>query len=344
MKFLYKITLAVCVVLVGASVLTAGNPDRQGEAGAAELLLNPWAKSSGLHSMNTSTVSGVEAMTLNIAGLTRLVNRKEIIVANTRLYEGSGLKVNALGYGARVGNSGAFGISVMSVDFGDIEETTVDNPGGTGTTFSPSFVNIGIGYSYMYENKISVGFLLRGISESLNNVSAFGFAIDAGVQYISGNFRLGISLKNVGSPMTFSGEGLSTSATLENGVPLNLDQRVQRFELPSVLNMGLSYDFNITEDLLFRTLGNFTSNAFSRDQIGVGAEIEFNEMFTVRAAYKQELSSDSEKENVYTGLAAGISVDLPFNKESANRIGIDYAYRTTSPWRGTHNFSIRLSL
>ena len=34
----------------------------------------------------------------------------------------------------------------------------------------------------------------------------FGWAIDAGVQYVSGekdNFKLGISLRNIGSPMQF---------------------------------------------------------------------------------------------------------------------------------------------
>ena len=34
--------------------LTAGNPDRQGEAGAVQLLMNPWAPSAGLHSLGTS--------------------------------------------------------------------------------------------------------------------------------------------------------------------------------------------------------------------------------------------------------------------------------------------------
>ena len=47
---------------------------------------------------------------------------------------------------------------------------------------------------------------MRAISESLSNVTAFGFAIDAGVQYVTGpndNFKFGISLRNVGTPMTY---------------------------------------------------------------------------------------------------------------------------------------------
>lgn len=356
---------------IAASMLLAGNPDRQGEAGAAELLLNPWARSAGLHSMNTSTISGLESMRLNIAGLSRLSN-KELIIANTRLYEGSDVKMNALAYGNKVGSSGAFGITLTAMDFGDIDITTNSRPGGTGGQFSPSFFNIGLGYSYMYENKISVGLLVRGVSESLSDVSAFGFAVDAGVQYVTGeddNFRLGISLRNIGSPMKFEGQGLAYSAPSQNGeYNITVTQRSQRFELPSMLNIGASYDFYFrtnsiasigeevsdsdrevemekpkNRDLILRVLGNFTSNAFSRDQIGGGAELIFNQMFTLRAAYKKEIGNTGfSQDNLYTGLAGGASVEIPFSQAGTSRIGIDYAYRATNPFRGTHNFSLRL--
>ena len=107
MKLFRNIILSTALLVFTASMITAGNPDRQGEAGAAELLLNPWARSAGLHSMNTSTVSGLESMRMNIAGLSRLGN-KELIIANTRLYEGSTVKMNALAYGNKVGTNGAF--------------------------------------------------------------------------------------------------------------------------------------------------------------------------------------------------------------------------------------------
>jgi hypothetical protein len=346
MKIINKIGLVAFVISFSAAILFAGNPDRQGEAGAAELLLNPWARSAGLHTINTASITGIEAMRLNIAGLSR-IEGSELVIANTRLYEGSTLKLNALGYAQRIGKSSAFGISLMSVDFGDIPVTTTFSPEGTGSTFSPSFFNLGIGYSYTYANKISVGFLFRGISESLANISAFGFGLDAGVQYVSGekdNFRLGISLRNIGSPMKFGGEGLSFQGDNPGGIAdyeLTFDQRAEDFELPSVLNLGISYDFYFGEDLMVRAIGNFTSNAFSRDQLGGGLELSYNEMFTLRAAYKKDIG-EATNENVYTGISAGASVELPFAKDSKNKIGVDYAYRATNPFRGSHNLSLRL--
>lgn len=346
--FIYQVLISICLLTVGN--LYAGNPDRQGEAGASELLFNPWARSAGLHSMSTSSVMGVEAMRLNIAGLSR-VPGTELLIANTRLYEGTDIQLNAVGFARKMGENSAFGISLTSVNFGDIPITTTSQPEGTGGFFSPNFFNIGLGYSYMYENKISVGILVRGVSESLTNVSAFGLAIDAGVQYVTGeddNFKLGISLRNIGAPMKFGGEGLSyevdnPSSTAE--YKITFDARSEQFELPSVLNIGVSYDFLPTEDIIVRATGNFTANSFSRDEIGGGIEFFFKDFVVLRAAYKTEMNQSIRAErNVYTGFAGGFSLYLPVKKLGNQKIGIDYAYRATDPFRGTHNFSVRLNL
>ena len=329
--------------------LQAGNPDRQGEAGAYELLMNPWARSAGLHSMPTSFVRGVESMRVNVAGLAR-VNKLEVVAGHGIYLQGTDLNMNALGIASRVGKGGAIGISLMALDFGDIPVTTTDQPEGTGSTFSPNFFNIGIGYAYTFENKISVGVLLRGVSETIADLSAFGLAIDAGVQYVTGeedNFKFGIALRNVGTRMVFRGEGLATQVQLEGRqYELTVDQRSAAFELPSLLNLGVSYDFRFGAYHRLTTLGNFTANSFMRDQLGIGAEYALNERFILRAAYKLNLGVENEfEEPVYSGLSAGASLDVPINPKNQDlRLGIDYAFRTSKLWGGTHNFGIRFNL
>lgn len=347
----YKL-IAIAGFWMAAIGIQAGNPDRQGEAGAHELLLNPWARSSGLHTLNTSSIQGVEAMRLNIAGLSRMV-KGEFAVSNCQLYKGSGLSMNEIGFGTKMGKNGAFGVSLASLSFGKIPVTTVNFPEGTGENFSPNFFHIGVGYSYLYDNKISVGILVRGISESISSVSAFGFAIDAGVQYVTGpqdNFRLGISLRNTGSPMEFGGQGLSLRAPNTDpagGVEyeITVDQRAEDFELPSVLNIGASYDFYMNKEKkdFFRILGNFTSNAFSQDQVGVGAELYFRERIILRGAYKANFGTSSAGigEELYTGLAGGVSLIFPTKKDKTAGFGIDYAYRATRTFDGTHNLAVR---
>src|SRR5687767_13290063 len=99
-------TGAVVVCLLGFSVQAlAGNKDRTGQAGATELLVNPWGQSTGLFMQNTATVKGLEAMKCNIGGLAYLDNL-EFGVAHTRYLSGTGVSVSNLGVAQKVGSVG----------------------------------------------------------------------------------------------------------------------------------------------------------------------------------------------------------------------------------------------
>ncbi len=347
-KKLYTILVLATLMLL-ADFAIAGNPDRQGEAGAAQLLMNPWARSSGLSAMTTASVYGVEAMRINAAGIGR-INKTEFVFGHTRYFEGTGISLNSIGFASKISKNGSIGVSIMAIDVGDIAVTTDAQPEGTGASFSPALNNIGIGYSYVFDNKISVGFLVRVVSEGTAEVRALAAGFDAGVQYVTGpqdNFKFGISLRNVGSRMTFRGQGLSENANNPGNDKYDLTyfQRSQSFELPSMLNIGVGYDFIINPKNKVSILGNFTANSFSQDQIGGGFEYGFNNALAVRGGYKYEFgSSDPNLASIYTGLSGGVSVNVPVQKEGDMKMGIDYAYRQTKLWGGSHNISVRLNL
>ncbi len=345
MKKLYSLVFPLSLL---AATAFAGNPDRQGEAGAGQLLINPWARSAGLHSMNTSSVSGTDAMYLNVAGLAR-INKTQINLSHTVYMSGSDLFLNSLGFGQRVGKGGAFGISLVSFDLGNFDYTTEDTPEGTGATFSPSYFNMGLSYAHRFDNKVSVGATVKFVNESLSNVSARAVALDAGVQYVSGeqdNFKFGISLRNVGSRMRFSGEGLTKPRPNPNNdaVPyvVSYYERSAAYELPSQLSIGMSYDWVLGTTNRLSVLANFTSNAFSRDQVGGGVEFLMGQNFALRVGYKGELDADSVQKTLDNGASAGFSAGIPLGKGSSTRLSLDYAYRTTSLFDGTHNIGVRL--
>lgn len=344
--------ILIIVLLVLPALSWAGNPDRQGEAGAYELLLSPWARAAGFNLMNTASVSGVEAMRLNPAGL-QIEGQTEFAVGHMRLYQGAGINMNSGGMAFKLGENGTVGISLSAMDFGDIVIRTEDQPAGTGGTYSPNFIQAGVGYSHSFQDKIYVGVLFRGVSETIIDVSAFGLAMDAGVQYKGGKddrVRIGISLRNVGPAMTFRGEGLSEEIDLTtpqtNDYFLTGYVRPAKYELPTMLNLGASYDFLFAggRDYL-RTIANFTSNAFSRDNIGIGAEYSFKKVLQLRATYKYAIGAVREgRDDIYTGISAGFSTSFKTSKTSDNRFAIDYAYRTTQHFQGTHNIGIRYNI
>lgn len=352
MKKVYILVFLVCSSLG----LAAGNPDRQGEAGAAQLLMNPWAPSAGLHSLGTSYVTGVEAMRLNPAGVARF-DGTQVMLGYANYLQGADISMQAFGVTSRAGKNGALGFSVMSLDFGDIGITTTDQPEGTGAQLNLSFINVGLTYSHKFENKVSVGITLRGVSEATSDVSSFGFAIDAGVQYVTGakdEFKFGLSLRNVGSRMKYGGQGLATEAPNPDpsaAYTITLEQRATGFEMPSMLNIGVSYDLLTSiENQRITLVGNFTANSFSRDQVGAGMEYAFREQFLVRVGYRADLDTAEASEGtvadqspLYDGISAGASVRVPFKKgDPQRRFSVDYAYRSTRVYGGTHNVGLSL--
>ncbi len=344
-----KIYLLVLCFGLAASAF-AGNPDRQGEAGAAQLLMNPWATSAGLHSLNTASVFGVEAMRINPAGLSRF-NGTEIKLGYANYLQGTDISMQSIGVASSKGNGGAIGFSIMSLDFGDVPVTTTAQPEGTGALLSISFINIGLTYSYTFEEAVSVGVTLRGVSEGTSDVSAFGFAIDAGVQYVAGEndeFKFGLSLRNIGSRMTYGGQGLSVAAqTSEANYNRALQERSAGFEMPSMLNIGASYDLlSGVADQRITVMGNFTANSFGRDQLGAGVEYAFREQFVARLGYRTDIEQSELTEiPLYDGLSAGASIRVPFKKGDRSRsFSIDYAFRNTRIFNGTHNIGIGVSI
>ncbi len=352
MKNIFKI-LAVVAILSALSFqsLWAGNDNRRGTAGATELLINPWARSTGWGSVCISNVRGLDAFYSNIAGLAFIQNI-EVSYSNTMYLGGktglnSGASINALGLGIRVFESGVMGVSVMIMGFGDIDVTTVENPTpGEAGTFNPSFMNINLAYAHSFTRSIHGGANIKIISESTDNVSASGFAIDAGIQYVTGaddELKFGISLKNIGTAMSYSGTGLSLTVLNDAGNNFTVETRAAEMELPTSLNIGLSYDFlfeNLNQRLTIA--GAFTSNAFLKDNFTIGAEYSLMNMFMVRCGYvyQTDIFSSSNRTTTNTGLCAGASVEIPLAKKdskSNTALSLDYSYRSASPLKGTHS-------
>jgi hypothetical protein len=350
MKNIYKLTFAILlsVILLSPVLMLAGNKDRSGQAGASELLINPWARSSGWGGVNVSNCYGLESMYTNIAGLA-FTQKTELIFSHTQWLKGSDININTFGFSQKMGESGVLGLSMMALKFGDIPITTTELPEGGIGNFSPNYMNINIAYSKAFSNSIYGGFNLKVISEAISDVSASGVALDAGIQYVTGekeNIKFGISLKNIGPTMRFKGDGLSIRSFLPGQESMfTLEQRSAEFELPSQLNIGASYKFIFNEMHSLSLAGAFISNSFYKDQYVLGAEYELKNYLMLRGAYSYEegITSKTERTTVFTGLSGGLSVQVPLNKEKGSVFSVDYSYRATDPFQGSHTIAARLS-
>jgi hypothetical protein len=339
-------------MIVAPETSLAGNEDRAGQAGATELLINPWTRSSGWGGINIANVRGLESQFNNIAGLA-FTKKTDIHYSYTDWLKGSDVKINSAGLAQRVGETGVMALSVMSMNFGEIQVTNTDNPEGGIGTFKPQFINLGISYAKSFSNSIYGGMTLRIISESSADVKAQGVAFDAGIQYVTGfneerdNLRFGIALKNVGTPMRYSGDGLSFRGDppVATNYQQTIQSRTEKFELPSLISIGVSYDYKPIDNHRLTFVGSFTSNSFTYDQFGIGLEYSFKEMLSLRGGYlmEQDMNNDDERLTSLSGLNGGVSLDIPLGK-GGKKLGIDYSYRSTEFFDGSHGLGLRLML
>jgi hypothetical protein len=353
------INLSLTSSIVFSSVqMHAGNPERAGQAGASQLLINPYARSAGWASCNTSRARGLESQYTNVAGLA-FTRKTEIMFMRSAWLVGTGININTFGISQRVGETGAIGIGIMSINAGKIERTTEDQPEGGLGTFTPRFTNIALSYAKGFSDNIYGGITLRVLSEGIDNVKAQGVSIDAGIQYHTGKYdqvHLGVGLKNVGPKMQYKGDGLSLQSTVNsaygNQYQLTASSKSAAFDLPALLNIGAAYDFYLTQDTTgkLRThrvtvAGNFTSNSFTKDNFLLGVEYSWKEIIMVRGGLVTEkgiFQGDAQRTTAFTGPSCGATVEIPIG-EKKSTFGVDYSYRFTNPFGGVHSFGARIN-
>jgi len=348
---------------LGASAPSfAGNKDRTGQAGATELLINPWAQSTGVFGMNTAYVTGVEAMKNNIAGLAS-IGSLDVGLSHGVYLTGSDISINDAAVGVKLGSAGVVGLNIMSMGFGDITITDYNNPEGNGGTYHPQFLNVELGFAKEFSNSIRAGFAATFVSEQVSNITATGACFEGGVQYVTGkddNFHFGITLRNLGTNMRFSGNGFAINGENPQSTPTFVASNnypSDKFPMPTYLNLGLSYDFYLDQEHRatdtsvakhkLTVMGDFQSNSFNNDNLGVGVEYYFMNTLGLRAAYRYEngIGNAATSTTLYTGLAAGVTLQRSFGSRGNTRLAVDYSYRPTMrPANGVHMFSLRFMM
>jgi hypothetical protein len=344
-------------IFIAGSVLCsltamAGNEDRVGSSGAAHLLVNPWARSNAMGDAGISSVNGLEASFINIAGLA--FTDKTQIKFNYTNWMGSqaGISFNSAGIAQRISESDVISVSVQSMNFGDIPITTVANPEGEIGYFSPRANIFNVGYARAFSASIYGGINFKVISENISNLKANGMAIDAGIRYVTGekdHIKFGIALKNVGPTMRYKGDGLAQQVTYTStGFIASLEERSASFEMPSLLSIGGSYDFFINENNKLTLALGFTANSFSNDQYRLGLDYAMTAdkvAFNLRGGfvYEKNLFSAENRSNALVGPTAGFSVDALVGKNKS-ALGIEYATRYAGVFGFIHTIGATINL
>ncbi|MEZ4830312.1 MAG: PorV/PorQ family protein [Bacteroidia bacterium] len=356
-----KNKILLITILIIASVPVFAQPERVGQAGAQELLINTMPRSSGLNGIDIASSDGIESSMVNPAGVAKTTGT-ELLFSHALWLVGTDIRVNSFGFSQSLGESGSvLGVQVNSFSLGEFVRTTVDQPDGTLGTFSPTYLNLGLTYARKFTDRIHVGFTTRIVHESTPEVIANGVAFDAGIQNRAGEkerLKLGIALRNVGPNMRFGGDGLAGRVPIEtnNKYTSTINIPTAKFELPTSLSMGGSYDLFMGTSNTVSVTAAFISNSFYNNQGGLGLSYKYKEFVILRGAFLYENGIFEEiyngRYNAHTGISTGATFQVPFKtgrfdnagNEDFSSFSLDMSYRTSNPFGGTFVFGARIDI
>ena len=293
------------------------------------------AREVGMGGAAVASCDNITSLYWNAGALDR-VERNELIFQQTKWLVDTWIYYFAGSY--RFDKIGSIGISLHYFSSGDIEETTLLAPNGTGRTFTANDIAIGLTYSRKITERFSTGLTVKLIQESLDREKASTIAIDIGSMFETNflnNMRIGMSLSNLGGRMKFSGSDLSVQYSINPDFPTkvtNADLSTEDWDIPLFFRFGLASEIFKSEK---SRLTLSTEIMDSRDYIyrlSFGTEYAYSEQFFLRGGYRYNYDEQS------------FTLGTGFNfKFSWAQLRLDYAYADFGIFDNTQRFSLIFS-
>ncbi len=320
----------------------AGSGARTGTAGGQELLIPVGGVGIAMGGAYASGITGVEAIYWNPAGIPVFNGSTEALFSHMNYL--ASINVEYAAVAAKLGGVGTLAFSVQSLGFGAIPVTTVEQPDGTGDTYSPTYLTLGLSYARQMTDKIYFGATAKLVTENILRESANGVAFDFGLQYHSSvtGLKFGVVMKNIGPMMQFSGPDLEQSVQLPGTEPGTQPRPVsitaQSFDLPTTLEFGASYDYGFADNSRITLSGSFLNHNYQYDDFKLGAEVMYNDLVFLRGGYL--MSPDTPTGDRVFGFSAGGG--LKFKLSENLNVAFDYAYRATDFFVDNQVFAVRV--
>lgn len=233
--------------------------------------------------------------------------------------------------------------TVTSLNSGEIDVRTVDQPHGTGERYTVSDVAVGVGLGRQISERFSVGVQVTYVQETIWHSALSAFSISAGTIYrISPDgFHLGASISHFGSRGQFEGRDLrvpydQNSSTYGDHGQLPAQLFTNDFPLPVMFRVGIGLPFHLDDANKMTVAIDAFHPSDNTESMSIGAEYMFERFLFLRAGYQNMFLQDSE---VGLTLGAGIEYEM-----SGYIFNFDYGWADHGRLKEAHRITIGLSL
>lgn len=300
----FRIAAYLCCLFC-AFTLSYGQDDVLDNSGAAFLTIDPFPRSAAMGSAFTGISGEVGCLHFNPGGLALTEGD---IISSTHCEWLQSMRFENLALAHSMGRGGAIGVNVKGFYVTGLEKRTQDTPEPEGT-FGAYFIDFGATYAKQLFYFLPVGFSVRGIYEKIEESSAVGVGFDLGLQYLTSieGLQFGLSLKNMGSKMSFKEE---------------------EFRLPGSVRVGIMYRLLGGNALLSADMGKTGER---KATFSIGSEVLLMRTLSLRLGYNGEAGADMDSKTAGIAAGAGFAV---------GDLDVDYAFVNYDYLGMTHRFGL----
>lgn len=281
---------------------------KAGTAGMQFLKIGVGAREAALADAATSIVEDANAVFWNPAGL-GFLEKRQLIGSHTQWLVDS--RHTSAVVSLPVGSFVA-AISVIYLAIEDFEETTVEQPLGTGRMVSASDIAIGLTVARRFTDRLSIGGQIKYVQEKLDDVDFDNLLFDVGTLYHTGfhHLRLAFTLQHFGP---------------------DLKVFKQKFRMPLLFRVGISDDLILTDAYRLTTAFDLVHPTDNDEWVSWAVEFSALNLIALRGGYRFNVDEG--------GFTAGIGLRPP--EFSGFRLVIDYGYSSFGEvFGGINRFSI----
>ncbi len=343
------VVLAACVII--AIPAYAQKPTRVGSTTANFLEIGYGAAGIAMGDAYVSLVHDASAIYWNPAGLAQMERTEVMFVTQPWIV---GMNATFASFGIVVPDFGTFGGSLILMNYGDMDVTTVAMPEGTGEQFSAKDIAVSLSFARNLVEWFSFGATAKMINSTVWHETATAVAFDLGVIIKTGFFSpaegnkhgltIGMSISNYGTPLRYEGLDLLVpidAAPTEAGNYSNAPGRyaTQDWELPLIFRVGASFTPLLTEghEVIVSVDALHPNN--NSESVNIGAQytltLENLGKVSLRTGYKALGMPESQYSMTY---GIGVQTDL----FADHALKVDYAYRTMGIFGNAQSLGVSL--
>ncbi len=335
MKHISKFFLAVILftTITNAQLIPNLGGQRVGISAYQFLKIGVGARATAFGDAYVAIANDASALFWNPAGLIYIPGH-QVFLAHTQYV--ADINHDFIGAAYKLSSSDVIGLSVLSLSTDDMPITNETNPFGTGRYFKYSDIAVGLTYSRQMTSQFSFGATLKYIEETLDILKMRSVLIDIGTYYWTGlgSVRFAVVVTNFGSDVSPTG-----IVELYDG---NKITNFQSYSPPTLFKMGIAFESYQTEMHRVTTSIQLNHPNDNAENIRLGAEYSWKEMFFIRAGVKRTIGEsifgkDGTSEE---DISLGAGVKIPIN---IAKIDVDYAYSNFNRLGSIHRISLNFT-